>query len=113
MTICGADEPAPTVELATCSGCGKEMERPAATIKVAGEYVPVCTVACIEALTRAELARIACVLCEDHHPCPPADRLEVQGGFACAASVIRAGLEMGAKTSITIRRSGPRFRGRR
>lgn len=101
------------IALAVCVGCGKELDAPAAVIKLADDYHPVCSVPCIETAVKAELERIACVFCT--FPTPPDDRLPVptgEGRFCHAACGLDATLKLGfRRVSMLLRRSGPAFEG--
>lgn len=100
-----------SIERALCFGCAKEMEAPAATIKLAGEYVPVCSLACIEASVVAEMERIRCPFCE--FPTSPDDRLPVptdEARFCHAGCALDATKRLGLpRVATLLRRSGPLF----
>lgn len=106
-----AAAPAPAIEPAVCFSCGKEMERPAATIKLGGDFVPMCSMECIETAVTAELDRIRCPFCE--LPTPPGDRLPVptnEGRFCHAGCALDATKRLGLpKVATLLRRTGPAF----
>lgn len=110
---CTAD----AVELAECHACGLALASPAAVIPIAGDFVPVCSIACIEAAIVAEQERTTCPLCSKRTP--EEDRLPLPGSedkpvrYAHFACVAEASASMGhLKTATLLRRSGPAFRGR-
>jgi hypothetical protein len=101
------------IEPAECAGCRKPMERPAAVIPLAGDFVPVCSVLCIEVLVAAEIERITCAFCpditppNDRIPVPTADKVQRYCHARCARDMtLKLGL---GKVSVLLRRSGPIF----